>query len=578
MRRRFGWFVPTLLAGIASSAGGQATRDLDSAFTRVRGEAAAPAVAMAVVYGGRVAYANVAGFADLEHRVRATGATRFDWASIAKQFTAYAVSLLVQRGVLGADDDVRRWLPELDLGGARITLRQLLSHTSGLEDGDGLLVLAGWRPGEVVRHADLVRLLSRQQHLRFSPGSGHAYSNGGYSLLVEVVQRASGVSFAAFTDSAIFRPLGMTSTQFVDGATSLIPHRAMPYWPNASGVMAPSTNDLYPGAGGLFSTVGDMGLWMAHAMSPQRDVEATMRLREVGVLSSGEPLTYAWGLSRMMDRGQEVFLHGGSGPAVAAQLVMYPALGIGVVAASAGEVGLDPSLLARTAIDAFVGKRLGARPAPTGQRMTMITEAMTREVPAEARAIRATAGEMAALIGNYRLADSTVLSIRRSGPRLEFSYGAHAPWMPLHPIGGGRFVRVPWWEVLSPVLDAGPGSSGLRIARTDRSLYKRGDSVQIAPRIPARTFPAESAARYEGRYYSDELEALYEVRSVGEALELRHPRHGAMKLVPLDGDTFAVEGAGIVQARFTSGGGRMVGLELQARSWGVTAGFRRVAF
>ena len=559
-----------LLAGVAPSLAGQSTAELDRTFTRVRALATAPAVAMAVVQRGRVVYSNVAGFTDLEHRVAATRTTRFDWASVAKQFTAYAVSLLVQRGVVGIDDDVRRWLPALDLGGARVTVRQLISHTSGLEDGDGLMVLAGWRPGEVVRHADLVPLLARQQHLRFAPGSEHAYSNGGYSLLVEVVERASGQSFSAFTDSAIFRPLGMSSTQFVDGASSRIPHRAMPYWPNASGVMSPSTNDLYPGAGGLFSTVGDMALWMAHVMSPQRDVAATLRLREVGVLSSGEPLTYAWGLSRMMDRGQEVYLHSGSGPAVAAQLVMYPALGLGVVAATAGDAGVDPSVLARTAVDVFVGKRLGPRPSPTGQRMLMITDAMTRDVPVESRGQQATPTEMDALVGNYRMADSTVLSIRRAGGRLEFAYGARPPWMPLHPLGSGRFVRVPWWEVLSPEEGA------LRITRTARSLRMGGDSIHVAPRIPDRTFPAELARRYEGHYYSDELEAVYEVRHRDDRLELRHPRHGVMALVPLDGETFAVEGEGIVRARFTSGGERMIGLELQARSWGVTAGFRRV--
>lgn len=558
---------------IAPDAGTPSTRALDASFARLR-DRRVPAAAMVVVQHGRVVYARDAGYADLEHGVRASATTRFDWASVAKQFTAYGVSLLVEQKRLSLDDDVRRWLPELDLGGARITIRQLIHHTTGLEDGDGLLVLAGWRPGEPVRHADLARLLVRQQHLRFAPGTQHGYSNGGYSLLVEIIQRATGQSFAAFSDSAVFRPLGLSSTQFVDGPSDMVPQRALPYWPREDGTLLPSTQDLYPGAGGLFASTRDVARWMMHAMAPRRDTAATRRLFALGRLANGDTLSYAWGLVRRADRRFPMFVHGGSGPATAAQLIMIPDLEFGVVAVTAGETGLDPSQLAREAVEAFVGEAMGPAALQSGPRMLLITDAETRVVPPESRGIHPSRGEMERLVGNFRLPDSSVLSIRRSAETLEFAYGAHAPWMPLHPLGDGRFVRVPWWEVLSAVGDTRAPATALRVERTPRSIRRTGDSVQYAPRIATRVFDAASAAPFVGLYYSDELGALYEVRRAGEQLVLRHARHGDMSLTALGEARFAVEGDGIVGVRFTPGERHMAGLELEARSWGVTAGFR----
>lgn len=553
---------------------------LDSAFNRVRNTGAAPAVAMAVVHKGRVIYTNVAGYADLEHRVLATAGTRFDWASIAKQVTAYAVSLLMDQGELRPSARVRDLLPELDAGGANITVEQLLHHTSGLEDGDGLLVLAGWRPGEPVTHSDMSRLLLRQQHLRFAPGSQHAYSNGGYSLLVEVVQRLTKRAFVAHVDSVILAPLGMRNSGFVDGAHSPIPDRAMPYVRAGAGPgFVPSTSDMYPGAGGLFASVDDMTRWMQHLMRPARDSGSTLRLRERGRLRSGESIDYAWGLVRKVYRGHETFSHGGSGPATSAQLLMIPGLEFGVVAVSAGEVPFDPSALAYRAADIVLGDALGARstPAPGARRMVLITNEMASERPAESSGIRLHASELAPFAGHYRMRDSSVLALRVQGDGLEFSFGGRPPWMPMHPYPGQRFVRVPWWDLFRFDDVRGGRAHRIVIERTARSLHRDGDSITIATRLPDVSSDSTTARAYLGTYYSDELDALYEVRFDGRRLLLSHARHGVMPLVPVDSTQFVVEDHGIVGARFMREGDRVTGLELEARSWGVTSLFRRVS-
>ncbi len=187
---------------------------LDSIFDAVDAGEPLPAVAVAVLHHGKVVYHRAAGYADLERRVRATLDTRFDWASVAKQFTGFAVAQLSEAGALSPDDPAGRFLPELDLSGASVTLEQLLHHTSGLEDSDGLLALAGWEPGDAVSDQDVLGVLLRQRHLRWAPGEREGYGNGGYALLAEIVARVSGKSFPAYADSAIFRRLGMTASSF----------------------------------------------------------------------------------------------------------------------------------------------------------------------------------------------------------------------------------------------------------------------------------------------------------------------------------------------------------------------------
>src|SRR5262249_32182390 len=160
----------------------------------------------------------------------------------------------------------------------------------------------------------LGRLLVRQQHLKFAPGTAHAYSNGGYSLLAEIVTRVTGRPFVAWSDSAVFRALGMRSSGFLSTPSALVPNRGLPYVRNKPSGFRLSTSDLYRGAGGLFAPVDDMARWLQHLLTPSIDRTAALRLRERGVLTGGDTIDYAWGLGRASYRGRIAYQHGGSGP------------------------------------------------------------------------------------------------------------------------------------------------------------------------------------------------------------------------------------------------------------------------
>jgi len=179
---------------------------------QARGEA--PALAFAAVTRGRVAVACARGTADLARASPATADTAFLWFSVTKLFTATAVMQLVERGRVDLDGPVRTWVPSFEVDGAGLTVRHLLSHTAGLanpipiawihlaaERGPGLDEMVG-------------RLLARHRRLRFEPGSRYAYSNLGYLVLGQLVERAGGERYADYVKRHLLEALGCSGTGF----------------------------------------------------------------------------------------------------------------------------------------------------------------------------------------------------------------------------------------------------------------------------------------------------------------------------------------------------------------------------
>ncbi len=571
------WVVAALLATPCGAGAQDPAHVLDSIYDAVDAGAAKPAVAVAILHRGQVVYHRAAGFADLERHVRAVTGTRFDWASVAKQFTGFAVAQLAEAGALSPDDPARKLLPELDLSGATVTVDQLLHHTSGLEDSDGLLALAGWRPGDVVDDSDVLRILLGQKHVRWLPGEQEGYGNGGYALLAEIVARASGMSFAAYTDSAIFRALGMSASGFPGSPTALVPDRALPYVRGDDGAFVGSRVDGYVGAGGLYATVDDMMIWAAELLHPARDAAAVARIESPGHLASGEPLSYGWGIVVGSYRGRATLSHGGSGVATETYFEVFPELDFAVAAASAAPGIVDPARVARLAADLYVGAELDpVGPPPPGPRMMLLTDSMISTPPPESRDVHVPRERLSSLAGAYRFADGSVLVVRRSGERLEYAQNGEAPFIPLFPVPGDRFVMMPLR--IPYTFETTPDGSAARLI-VDHPRADGGTQREVGERVEVPRFDATSAAPYVGWYYSDELGAVYQVSLGSAGLELSHPRLGALPLLPLGmGDDFGVDARTIVGVAFSRGpDGRASGMELRARSWDARSFFRRVA-
>ncbi len=221
-----------------------------------------PGASVLVLEGGDAVFQRSYGLADLEAGVASSPTTNYRLASVSKQFTAASVLLLVEDGVLTLDDPVRRWLRTLPVAAEAITLRHLLSHTSGLIDYEDLLPPDQARQ---IHDADVLRLLEREDRLYFPAGSDYRYSNSGYALLALVVERASGQRFAAFLQARIFSPLGMTATLAREDEGPPVTDRAFGYtrvgdrWERTD----QSTTSAVLGDGGIYSSITDLAKWDA---------------------------------------------------------------------------------------------------------------------------------------------------------------------------------------------------------------------------------------------------------------------------------------------------------------------------
>ncbi len=251
-------FAFSTVAGAAPPAAPDA--GIDGLMQRYDGRV--PGAAVLVLKDGQPVFRRGYGLAVLEDGTPVSPATNFRLASVSKQFTAAAILLLAEDGALSIDDPLKKWLPELPAVADAMTLRQLLSHSSGLLDYEDLMDPADTRQ---VHDIDVLHLLQKENRTYFAPGSSYRYSNSGYALLALVVGKASGSDFASFLRQRIFLPLGMTATFAHQDGVDEVPERAYGYsqigghWQRTD----QSTTSAVLGDGGIYSSIDDLAKWDA---------------------------------------------------------------------------------------------------------------------------------------------------------------------------------------------------------------------------------------------------------------------------------------------------------------------------
>lgn len=221
---------------------------------------AAPGLSAMVIQEGRKLFARGYGLANLEDQIPCGLKTNFRLASLTKQFTAMAILILVQRKYLSLTERLPDFFPELPPWGRNITVRHLLTHTSGLVDYETVLPKGLTLP---VLDQDVLRLLLRQDKTYFRPGAKYRYSNSGYALLALIVERRSGNTFARFLKDNIFAPLRMRGTLAYEEGVSTVPNRAFGYTRRAGGFVLSdqSLTSSVLGDGGIYSSVSDLYKW-----------------------------------------------------------------------------------------------------------------------------------------------------------------------------------------------------------------------------------------------------------------------------------------------------------------------------
>ncbi|WP_245682402.1 serine hydrolase domain-containing protein [Archangium gephyra] len=303
-----------LLVGLASArpataaAPGPVLKRIDTFVREEMERQKVPGVALGIVHRGKVVLAKGYGFANLEHQVPVGPETIFQSGSLGKQFTATAVMLQVEAGRLSLSDTLTKFFPEAPAAWGAITVRHLLTHTSGLADLEGLL-----DPRKDYTDEDFARFCYALP-IEFTPGSRWSYSNTGYVLLGIIVNRVAGTFYGNILRDQVFKPAGMKTARGIS-EEDLVPHRAAGYRLVNGEVknqewVSPSLNTT--GDGALYFSVKDLIAWDAAVQARALLTPASWQeILSPVKLSSGA--TFPYGFGWMFDERGGKPLHHHSG-------------------------------------------------------------------------------------------------------------------------------------------------------------------------------------------------------------------------------------------------------------------------
>jgi CubicO group peptidase (beta-lactamase class C family) len=270
-----------------------------------------PGASVVVIRDSKVLYSHAYGLADVEAHTAATTATNYRLASVTKQFTAMSILILADRGKLSLEDSLTKFFADYPAYGKSITVRQLLTHTSGLLEYEDLIPTS--RTAQV-KDRDVLDLLKHQDRTYFAPGSAWRYSNTGYAHLAMIVEKVSGMAFAAFLKQNIFDPLHMSQTVAFEDGISTVPHRAFGY-SQRGGAFERTDQSLTSavlGDGGIYSSVDDLFRWDQALYTTQLVRAETLQLAFTSAVANGKPTNYGFGWEIGEFHGIKTVRHGGS--------------------------------------------------------------------------------------------------------------------------------------------------------------------------------------------------------------------------------------------------------------------------
>ncbi len=289
-----------------------------------------PGLALGVFLEGELFYARGYGIANLEYDIPVTEKTVFHVASMAKQFTAMSIALLEEQGLVGLEDDIRTYFPELPSYPWPVTLGHLVYMTNGLYDIYNLANFsAGIRENDHFTVDQAWEYVKACDWLMFKPGKKWCYGNTGYFLLAQLVERVTGQNLSEFADKNIFAPLKMNQTFFRDDSTGIIKNRAESYsdydhvhyntakkpWTTRGHKILINADQMeIPGAGQLWTTVEDLFLWDQNFYANKLgrgSMELIQKVTSPGKLEDGTPAPYAYGLFVGQKDGYDYQCHGG---------------------------------------------------------------------------------------------------------------------------------------------------------------------------------------------------------------------------------------------------------------------------
>ena len=367
-----------------------------------------PGGAVMVVKDGKVLFQKGYGMASLSYGVPFSINTPTNIGSTSKQFTAFAIQLLEDQGKLSVDDDIRKYYPELPEFDQPVTLRHLLTHTSGYREFLNLLGMSGRDLSSPLEREMLIRVVQNQPELQNVPGAEWNYNNTGFALLADLVERVTNTPFPEWMEKNVFQPLNMNNTQVRADQFQVIPGRSQGYTMSGKGEYQ-EVMDLGGaiGAGGIYSTLPDLVKWVENFDNPKVGSKKIIaEMTTPYVLTNGDSTGYGFGLSIGEYKGLKRISHGGADVAHRSMLMYFPEIDA-IVITQSNNSSFDGSIADKTA-DAFLSQYFKEE------------EGSLAPAAEEATAFDYDPEKFDALTGRYQLevAPEFVMSFMRDGDRI----------------------------------------------------------------------------------------------------------------------------------------------------------------
>lgn len=474
-----------------------------------------PGCAFSAFRNGQAVLERTYGLANIEQPRAIQPDTVFEAGSVSKQFTAAAIAVLAADGKLSLDDDVRKYLPEMRDYGSTITIRMVLTHTSGVRNWDDLVELAGRSREDAsgLRQRDAFDIIVRQSALNFVPGSEYLYSNSNYVLAAVIVERVSGLSFPAFSRRELFEPAAMTRTQWRDDYTRVVPGRAVAYTPDDSGELhIDMPIEDVVGPGGLLTTVGDLQRWNQLLDHPTAATQpwVSLMMTQWGALTDGTRVPYGMGLEQEVVAGHEVISHAGATAGYRTYLARAPQEGVSLaLLCNAGALNTED-----------LGPRLAALFLPTS---------LAGDTPVLSHPVGTIAPDLTGQYRNISTAARVDLSIDQAG--LHFNDGP-----PFQPAGADLLANAAGTRQVFVLRNEAGAVTSIRLTRIGNS------AVTLEP-VTAWSPDTATLSVFAGAYRGDDVGADWIIVMDGPTLRATGPKGETFLLDPLYADAFAAREA-----------------------------------
>ncbi|MDH3270005.1 MAG: serine hydrolase [Gemmatimonadota bacterium] len=506
-----------------------------------------PGAAVQVWRDGETLFSKAYGMANLAYELPFETDTRTNIGSTSKQFTAFAVLLQADRGALSLDDDIRTHVPELPEFAQTITVRHLLTHTSGLREVFNLLLMTGRRidHGDFVDRDEILTVVQRQPALQNDPGSEWNYNNTAFALAALIVERTSGQDFDDFMRDNVFVPLGMLHTMVRPHAEAIVPNHSQGYAPGADGYTEIRDLGAAVGAGGIYSTVEDLQRWVENYASPRVGSEAMIdAMMTPYVLTTGDTTEYGYGLFIDEQRGLRRIHHGGADIAHRSMLAYYPEIDAGITTQS-NHAAFDSNIAFRLAA-AFFEDAMEPEEDESAEASTFDPETYDPE-------------DFDDFVGRYALdaAPTFILTFTREDETL-YTQATGQQRIEIVPTSDSTFALT--------VVEASLVFHRTEEGEVEGLTLDQGGQRQHATRLEdvgggAWEPTADDLRDFEGRYLSDEIETFVSIvlrppeeGEEGEPrLVLQHRRLDDARLTPGDEDTLSGGGLTLTFERDRNG-------------------------